>query len=85
MIPGPVATCRISSRGATTGPGIRCGCILYIGLIGCIVKTGQHSWSSLDINPPGSSRGQATSRKLAESRKPVVGGKLQAASLTSYE
>ena len=28
------------------GPGISCECILYIGLIECIVKTGQHSWSS---------------------------------------
>ena len=27
-------------------PGISCECILYIGLIGCIVKTGQHSWST---------------------------------------
>jgi hypothetical protein len=27
------------------GPGISCECILYIGLIGCIVKTGQHNWS----------------------------------------
>jgi len=53
LIPGLLTEwCRLSGQDpdywpALKGPGISCGCILYIGLIGCIVKTGQHTWSLL--------------------------------------